>query len=72
MENCQSLARPSNRLLHCCQSSQTCDDSNWTECLGRGDVYVIERSGFYVVCMDLRTNSDCVYALTELAFVMET
>jgi hypothetical protein len=36
-----------------------------------GEVYFVEHSGFYVVCMDLRTNSDGMYALTELAVVME-
>jgi hypothetical protein len=42
------------------------------QCLGRGEVYFLDLSGFYVVCMGLRTNSDGMYALTELAVVMET
>jgi len=40
--------------------------------LGRGEVYFVEHSGFYVVCMDLGTNSDGMYTLTELAVAMET
>jgi hypothetical protein len=40
--------------------------------LGRGEVYFVELSGYYVVCMDLRTNSYGMYALIDLAVVMET
>jgi len=66
------LARPSDKLVHCCHSSQTCGGSNCTECLGRGEVYFVELNDFYMVCIDLRTNSDGMYALTELAVVIET
>lgn len=65
------MARASDKLLHCCPSLQTCGGSNCTEFLGRVEVCFVELSGFYVVCMGLRTDSDGMYALTELAVVME-
>jgi hypothetical protein len=39
--------------------------------LGGGEVYFLELRGFYVVRVGFGTNSDGMYALTELAVVME-